>query len=66
MWQLPLSGGENLATNVFKNNRPRLEVHHQHGLELGLCPLQLHLVKGKKNNLSAVIIAKVTCVELPS
>lgn len=48
MWQLPLSGGENLATNIFKNNRPRLEVHHQHGLELGLCPLQLHLDKGKK------------------
>lgn len=43
MWQLPLSRGEHLATNIFKNDRPRLEVHHQHGLELSLGPLQLHL-----------------------
>lgn len=48
MWQLPLSSGENLATNIFKNNRSRLKVHHQHGLELGLCPLQLHLDIGNK------------------
>lgn len=49
MWQLSLSCGEHLATNIFKNNRPRLEVHHQHGLELSLGPLQLHLdIQGKK------------------
>lgn len=43
MWQLSLSCGENLTTNVFKNNRPWFKVHHQHGLQLSLCPLQLHL-----------------------
>lgn len=49
MRQLSLSCGENLATNIFKNNRPRLEVHHQHGLELSLGPLQLHLeIQGRK------------------
>lgn len=45
MWQLPLPRGENLATNIFKNHRPWLQVHHQHGLELSFGPLQLHLDK---------------------
>lgn len=43
MWQLSLPCGKNLATDIFKNNWPRLEVHHQHGLELSFGPLQLHL-----------------------
>lgn len=43
MWQLSLPCGKNLATNIFKNNRPWLEVHHQHGLELSFGSFQLHL-----------------------
>lgn len=43
MRQLPLARGENLATDIFEDHRPRLEVHHQHGLELSFGSFQLHL-----------------------
>ena len=41
--QLPLPCREDLATNVLEDDRPRLQIHHKHGFELGLSPLQLHL-----------------------
>ena len=43
MGQLPPPRGEDLPAHVLEDHRPRLQVHHQHGLELGLSPLQLHL-----------------------
>lgn len=42
--QFSLSCGENLPANILENNRPRLQVHHQHGFELSLGSLQLHLL----------------------
>lgn len=43
MGQLSLPCGENLTTNILENNGPRLQVHHQHGLQLSFSSLQLHL-----------------------
>lgn len=41
--QLPPSRGQDLSPDVLENDRPRLQVHHQHGPQLGLGPLQFNL-----------------------
>lgn len=50
MGQLSLPCGENLTADVFENNWPRLQVHHQHGLELSFSSLQLHLDMQKQKS----------------
>lgn len=41
--QLPGTGGQHLPPHVLKDDGPGLQVHHEHGHELCLGPLQLHL-----------------------
>lgn len=45
--QLPPTRGQDLPPDILENDRPRLQVHHQHGAQLGLGPLQFHLEGGE-------------------
>lgn len=43
MGQLSGTGGQDLPPHILEDDRPGLQVHHEHGHELRLGPLQLHL-----------------------
>ena len=58
LWWSPVRSSQDLSADVLKYNRPHLQVHHQHRLQLSLGSRQLILEEGK----SELGIAFVHCI----
>lgn len=43
MRQLSMACGQNLPTDILKDDWPGLQIHHQHGFQLSLCSFQFNL-----------------------